>query len=90
MGLNLAATAYVATEAFASIAMHLTKTIVYNKFSLIGKTELFYGIFIGIAMVLGSWAGRNIVKKLSRQKFILIVEVLLVIAGLQMIIAGIG
>jgi len=54
LGLNLRATAYVASEAFTALTMHLTKTIVYNKYSLIGLTELYYGLFIGIAMILGS------------------------------------
>lgn len=88
LGLNLTATAYIASEAFTALAMHLTKTIVYNKYSLIGQTELFYGLFIGVAMVLGSWTGKKIIEKLSRDKFILLVEILLIISGIQMIITG--
>jgi len=88
LGLNLTATAYVASEAFTALTMHLTKTIVYNKYSLIGQTELYYGLFIGIAMILGSWAGKKIIEKLSRDKFIILLEFLLIISGLQMIITG--
>lgn len=88
LGLNLTATAYIASEAFTALTMHLTKTIVYNKYSLIGQTELYYGLFIGVAMILGSWAGKKIIEKLSREKFIILVEILLIISGLQMIITG--
>jgi len=88
LGLNLTATAYVASEAFTALTMHLTKTIVYNKFSLIGQTELYYGLFIGVAMILGSWTGKKIIEKLSKGKFILLVEILLIISGFQMIITG--
>lgn len=88
LGLNLTATAYVASEAFTALAMHLTKTIVYNKYSLIGKVEIFYGLFIGIAMILGSWLGKKIIEKMSRQKFILLVEIMLVLSGLQLILSG--
>lgn len=88
LGLNLTATAYVASEAFTALTMHLTKTIVYNKYSLIGLTELYYGLFIGIAMILGSWVGKKIIENLSREKFIILVEILLVISGLQMILTG--
>lgn len=88
LGLNLTATAYVASEAFTALAMHLTKMFVYNKYSLIGQTELYYGLFIGVAMILGSWAGKKIIEKLSREKFIILVEILLIISGLQMIITG--
>ncbi|MCW0485043.1 sulfite exporter TauE/SafE family protein [Gaoshiqia sediminis] len=85
LGLNLTATAYVASEAFAALAMHLTKTVVYSKYSLIGIEELYYGLFIGAAMVLGSWTGRKIIEKISRDKFIILVEILLIITGIQMI-----
>ena len=88
LGLKLTATAYIASEAFTALTMHLTKTIVYNKYSLIGLTELYYGIFIGIAMILGSWVGKKIIEKLSREKFIILVEILLIVSGLQMIITG--
>lgn len=85
LGLNLTATAYVASEAFTALAMHLTKTFVYNKYSLVGLTELYYGLFIGVAMILGSWTGKRIIEKLSREKFLLLVEVLLIIMAIQLI-----
>lgn len=88
LGLNLSATAYIASEAFTALSMHLTKTIIYNKYSLIGQTELYYGLFIGLAMILGSWTGKKIIEKLSREKFIILVEILLIISGLQMIATG--
>lgn len=77
--------AYIASEAFSALAMHLTKTIVYNQYSLIGQTELSYGLLIGVAMIAGSWAGKKIIDKLSKDKFVLIVEILLVISGLLLI-----
>lgn len=85
LGLNLAATAYIASEAFTALAMHLTKTIVYNKYSLIGLTDLYYGLFIGLAMILGSWTGKRIIQKISREKFLLLVEILLLVSGIQLI-----
>ncbi len=85
LGLNLTASAYVASEAFTALTMHLTKTVIYNKYALIGKTELYYGLFIGLAMILGSWTGKKIIEKLSRGKFILLVEILLIISALQLI-----
>jgi len=49
---------------------------------------LYYGLFIGLAMILGSWAGKKIIEKVSRQKFMLLVEILLIISGLHMILTG--
>lgn len=88
LGLNLTAVAYVASEAFTALIMHLVKTMVYNKYALIGLTELYYGLFIGLAMILGSWVGKMIIGKLSKDKFIVLVECLLVVSGLQMIYAA--
>mgnify|MGYP003638783839 CR=1 FL=1 len=89
LNLNLAATAYIASEAFTALAMHLVKTIIYNKYALIGLTELYYGLFIGFAMIFGSFTGKKIIEKLNREKFILLVKILLLLSGLQMIIAEI-
>ncbi|MCS6833810.1 MAG: TSUP family transporter, partial [Flammeovirgaceae bacterium] len=85
LGLNLSPTTYIASEAFTALVMHLVKTLVYNTFLLVGQTELFYGVFIGLAMVIGSWTGKRIVEKLSRKAFVLLVEILLVISGVQLI-----
>lgn len=85
LGLDLTATAYVASEAFTALVMHLTKTLAYKRYALIGQAELYYGLFIGCAMVLGSWTGKKVAERLSREKFVLLVEVLLVVSGLQLI-----
>jgi uncharacterized membrane protein YfcA len=85
LGLNLPATAYVASEAVTAVAMHLTKIILYNKFSLIGFSELLLGGFLGVAMIIGSWLGKKIIQKLSRDKFLIFVEILLVVSGVQLI-----
>lgn len=87
LGLNLTATAYIASEAFTALTMHLAKTIVYGKYSLIGLTELYYGLFIGAAMILGSWAGKKIIERLPNHLFLIIVEILLIVSGIQMIIS---
>lgn len=85
LGLNLTPTAYIASEAVSALALHLTKTLVYNSFSLVGTKELYYGLFIGIAMIFGSWTGKRIAKKLSKEKFSAFVEILLVILGIHLI-----
>lgn len=88
LGLNLPAAAYLASEAFTALAMHLVKTVVYNRYALIGSAELRYGLFIGIAMIAGSYAGKKLAEKLSREKFTLFVEVLLIASGIQLIWTG--
>jgi uncharacterized membrane protein YfcA len=86
LGLDLTASAYIASEAFTALIMHITKTVVYQKYALIGKIELLYGLLIGVAMILGSWTGKKIIEKLPKNIFTLVVEILLIISGLQLIL----
>lgn len=86
LGLNLPAIAYVSSEAVTAVAMHITKTIMYNKYALIGFSDLLLGLFLGLAMILGSWTGKKLILRLPRDKFLLLVEVLMILSGLQLII----
>lgn len=85
LGLDLPALSYIASEAVTAIAMHATKTIVYQKYALIGWQEFAYGMLLGAGMILGSWTGKRIVEKLPKEQFVLLVEVLLVVSAIQLI-----
>jgi uncharacterized membrane protein YfcA len=84
VGLNLPPLAYISSEAFTALSMHISKTIIYQKYSLIGLNELAYGLVCGTAMILGSYTGKKMIERLSKEKFIVLVEILLVLSGLQM------
>lgn len=86
LGLELPATAYVASEAVTAAAMHLTKMVVYQRFALIGLQELQYGLFLGLAMVLGSWTGKRLIEPLPQATFRSTVELLLILSGLQLLV----
>lgn len=86
LGLDLTPIAYIASEAFTALTIHLAKTVVYGRYSLIGYTELAYGLFIGVAMILGSLTGKRIIEKLPRKYFLLLVEILLLLSGVQLIL----
>jgi uncharacterized membrane protein YfcA len=85
LGLELPAVAYIASEAVTALAMHLSKTLVYQRYALIGVQELGYGLLLGVGMIAGSWTGKKIVERLPREKFIVLVELLLAVAALQLI-----
>jgi hypothetical protein len=86
LGLDLPAAAYVASEAVTTSAMHLTKMVVYQRYALIGLRELQYGLFLGSAMILGSWTGKRIIERLPKTTFRRVVEALLVLSALQLIV----
>jgi uncharacterized protein len=88
LGLDLPAIAYVASEAVTAVAMHVTKIIIYQRYALIGPRELSYGLFLGAAMIAGSWTGKQIINRLPKATFQLVVEVLLILSALQLIFIG--
>lgn len=88
LGLNLPATAYVATEAVTATAMHVTKTVVYGRYGAMTAGTWALGLALSAAMILGSWTGKKFIERLSKEKFALLVEVLLVAAALSLILAG--
>ncbi len=57
----------------------------YQKYALIGINELGYGLLIGGSMILGSWTGKKIIEKLPREKYVLSVEILLVVSAMQLL-----
>ncbi len=88
LGLNLPATAYVATEAVTATAMHVTKTVVYGRYGVITAGTWTLDLGLSAAMILGSWTGNKFIERLSKEKFSLLVEALLVAAALSLILTG--
>lgn len=84
LGLDLPPVAYVASEAVTALTMHITKTVVYQRYALIDWQEFGYGMFLGLGMVLGSWTGKRIIEKLPKEKFVLLVEILLIVSAIQL------
>lgn len=65
LSLNLEPISYISSEAVTAIAMHITKTIVYQKYIGIDLNSLAVGLFMGIAMITGTWPGKKIIGKLN-------------------------
>ncbi len=88
LSLDLTPVSYIASEAVTAISMHISKTIVYQKYLGIGLRELGIGLFMGVAMIAGTWVGKKVIDKMPKEKFIKFVGVLLTVIGLQMLIWG--
>ena len=88
LSLNLPPVSYIASEAVTAIAMHISKTIVYQKYLGIGLYALGIGLFMGVAMIVGTWAGKKAIDRMPKEKFVKFVGVLLAVIGLQMLIFG--
>jgi uncharacterized membrane protein YfcA len=84
--LKLTVGSYIASEAFAALTMHIIKIILYKKYLEISMEIMICGIAIGIVMIFGSYTGKKIVDKIPRKHFQIIIEICLIISGIQMII----
>jgi uncharacterized membrane protein YfcA len=73
--------AFVGTEAFCAVLMHLVKSVAYNRLHILNGRELLVGVSFGTVMSFGSYAARKILERVSRQAFLILVEALLVIIG---------
>ncbi len=85
LGLRLPAPAFVATEAAATVLVHLSKSLVFGRLAVLSRAELIAGLVLGVAMVAGSWTGRKVLERVSPRRLVLLVEALLVVAGLLLL-----
>lgn len=88
LSLNLPPISYISSEAVTAVTMHIVKTIVYQKYLDIGLEALELGLFIGVAMVAGTWAGKKVIEKLAKETFVKEVTILLLIIGLELVLYG--
>lgn len=86
LSLNLSPAAYVASEAVTAVMMHLTKTVVYGRYSLLTGPDVLAGVVLGGAMVLGSWTAKKFIKKISGKAFGYCVDALLFAAAVSLFI----
>jgi uncharacterized membrane protein YfcA len=80
--------AYIGTEALATVVMHVTKMVAYRKMDILSLRMVLIGLALGPIMVVGSLLGNKIVDKIPDRTFALIIEAVMVIAGLMFLVKG--
>ena len=80
--------AYIGTEAMSTVVMHVTKLVAYRQTSVLSDLALVAGIALAPVMVAGSYVGKRIVDKLPERVFVIIIELVLVAAGLLFLVRG--
>jgi uncharacterized membrane protein YfcA len=80
--------AYLATEATSTALVHATKSVVYGKFAALTSETIVIGIALGTLLLVGSYQGKRIVERVDAARFVLIVEVALVVSGVVMLAQG--
>jgi uncharacterized membrane protein YfcA len=77
--------AYLATEALGSIAIGLTKSIVFQRFDALPPETVVRGLIVGASLMLGSRLAKGFVMRLDASQFRLLMDLLLAGAGLVLL-----
>ena len=77
--------AYLATEALGSMAIGLTKAIVFQRFNALPLETVVRGLFIGASLMAGSRLAKGFVLRLEADQFRLLMDLLLAGASLVLL-----
>jgi hypothetical protein len=78
--------AFVGTEAVCALGMHLSRSVAFARYALLGWDTVALGCVLGSTMFAGAWVGRRLLERMSDRAFVAIIEVLLLVSGLQFLL----
>ena len=85
LAFGLSKGAYIATEALGSFSVYFTKSIVFQRLGALPWDVAVRGLIVGAAMMLGSWFAKGIVERMQAHQFDLVMDALMLAAGLVML-----
>jgi uncharacterized membrane protein YfcA len=77
---------FIATEAVCALGMHITRSLAFARYALLGWDTIVLGCILGSTMFVGAWAGRRLLDRISDRIFLLILEALTLVAGLHLVL----
>ena len=80
--------AYLATEAAGSLAVYLSKALVFRSFGALPLAAIVKGLIIGSTLMAGSLLAKRFVLRLDAHRFRLLMDGLLLLSGLTMLVAA--
>jgi uncharacterized membrane protein YfcA len=80
--------AYLSTEAMASLGIFVTKAVVFHHYGALPWPLLAKGLIVGTSVTLGSFLAKRFVLRLDPASFRLLMDVLLLVAGVTMIVTA--
>ncbi len=72
---------FLATEAVGSMAISLTKAVVFQSFGALPVEVIVRGLIVGSSLMLGAWAAKSIVLGMDPARFRIILEVMMAVSG---------
>jgi uncharacterized protein len=78
--------AFVGTEAVCALGMHLSRSVAFARYALLGWETVALGCLLGGTMFAGAWIGRRLLDRISDRVFLILIEILLLVSGLQFVL----
>jgi uncharacterized membrane protein YfcA len=77
--------AFIGTEALGSLAMYLSKAIAFRSFGALPDAVIVQALIIGTSLMAGSYFSKHLLLRLPAERFFLLMEAVLLVAGLTML-----
>jgi len=81
--------AYIGTEALGSLAVYVSKALVFRSFGALPWDIISRGLVIGSSLMAGSFVAKRLVLGLGAEQFRMLIEGLLLMSGLTMLGAAV-
>jgi len=82
--------AFLATEAMSSLGMYVTKSLVFQNFGALPWDTAVKGLIVGSSVMCGSWLSKRIVLRMDAAHFKLVMDAMMLVAGLTMLVSAIA
>ena len=68
--------------------MYISKAIAFRSFGALTDEVVLQGLIIGASLMAGSWAAKAIVLRIPPERFVMLMEAVLLVSGLTMLVAA--
>jgi uncharacterized membrane protein YfcA len=89
LGAGLTGTAVLATDALITIAVDVSRALLFGRLDLLSMHGVALGALIGLASLPGSWVASRLVQRLGARMHIVIIEVLILAGGVSLLYHGV-
>ncbi|HUM16975.1 MAG TPA: sulfite exporter TauE/SafE family protein [Candidatus Nitrosotalea sp.] len=86
LGYGLRRGAYIATDALCTVGTYAVRLLVFRRHELISTQTVTIGVLLGVVMILGAFAGRRLLDRMSERTFVRLIEIFLLLFGAQFLL----
>ena len=90
LAFGLAKGAFLSTEAASSLALMLSKVATFRELGALPGPAIVQGLVIGASVMVGSYAAKALVQRMSLPSFHYLLDALLVVSGLSLLWAAVA